>query len=662
MSVVKELLREPVIRKLYTEYYYKLEAAYTSYDTYIREYEESHPASLHIEDEERIGVFNFDFVTSNDDLMSIKCDYAIFTSEPERLDANSPAVILKAFDENPQADIIYGDEDELNSNETVRLFPQFKPGWSPDTLKDYFYMGNAVAFRTSVIKSFVSAQLAKANDKACFNDIYDMTLKLTKDIKREKVLHIDRILFHGKYIKKLFPQGCTNYDLTDKKLQKELISIVIPSKDNPQILGNCLRSVINLTHTVRFEIIVIDNGSNEENRKKTEELIETLNQDLVACGYVENGVDTKVIRYEYRPQPFNFSRMCNQGAAMANGSFLLFLNDDIEVREGKWLLKMLKVASRKNAGAVGAKLYYPNSMMIQHAGITNLRLGPVHKLQFKDDNAHYYLDMNNGVRNCIAVTGACLLVAKSAFSEVGGFAEELEVAFNDVDLCFRLYENGYYNAVCNNTHLWHHESLSRGDDSSQEKLERLKGERELLYVRHPQMYGYDPYYSRFLSEDILDTNYSFINEYDYRNSTYEVQGAPFNRKIKDSWYNECLMVSLEYAGDFAAFEKPDSESTGEALVFGYGYVAGSDNALFERKLILMGKNNSFIYPLPEVYRPDLEINLDPEENALMCGFSVVIDLKKLPEDDYRIGIFAACRCSRLKLYRETNKYVRVTKE
>lgn len=662
MSAIKELLRGPFVRKLYTEYFYKLEAAYIPYDAYIRGYEESHPASLRMEDEERIGVFNFDFVTSNDDLMSLTCDYAIFTSDREQLDVNAPAVVLKAFDENKNADIVYGDEDEYNSNNKLRLFPQFKPGWSPDTLKDYFYMGNAVAFRTSVIKSAVAAHMAKGKDKACFNDIYDMTLKLTNNIKREKVLHVDRVFFHGKYLKKLFPEGCTNYDLTDKKLQKELVSIIIPSKDNPQILGNCLRSVVKLTHTVRFEIIVIDNGSSEENKKKTEELIAALNQDLVSCGYVENGVDTEVIRYEYRPQPFNFSRMCNQGAALANGGFLLFLNDDAEVREGKWLLKMLKVASRKNAGAVGAKLYYPNSMMIQHAGITNLRLGPVHKLQFKDDNAHYYMDMNNGVRNCIAVTGACLLVAKSAFNEVGGFAEELEIAFNDVDLCFRLYENGYNNAVCNNTHLWHHESLSRGDDSSKEKLERLKGERELLYVRHPQMYGFDPYYSRFLSEDILDTNYSFIYEYDYRNSTYEVSGTPFTRRIKEEWYNECLMVSLEYAGELTRFDKPEAKPTGEKLIFGYAYVAGSDNALFERKLILKGEKGSFIYPLPDVYRPDLELNLDPDEDALMCGFSVVVDTRELPEDEYCVAIFAESRCSRLKLYRETNKYIRVTKE
>lgn len=657
MGAIKEFLREPLVRKLYTQYFCELEAAFTSYDSYIREYEDSHPASLRIEDEDRITVLNYDFASSNDELMSVKSDYIIFTSDENGLDVNAPACILNAFDDNPNVKLIYGGEDEYNSSNTLRLFPQFKPGWSPDTLKDYFYMGNAVAFRTSVIKSYIEENSHQSKGKRCFNDIYDMTLKLTENMKRENILNIERILFHGKYIKKLFPNGCTNYDLADEKLQKELVSVIIPSKDNPQILGNCLNSIVKLTHTVRYEIIIVDNGSNEENKQRIIAMTAALNQDLAACGYVENGVDT--IRYEYRPQPFNFSRMCNQGAAIAKGSYFLFLNDDVEVREGKWLIKMLRVASRKGTGAVGAKLYYPNSMLIQHAGITNLRLGPVHKLQFKDDNAHYYLDSNNGVRNCIAVTGACLLLAKSSFNEVGGFAEELEVAFNDVDICFRLYENGYNNAVCNNTHLWHHESLSRGDDSSQEKLERLGCERNLLYVRHPQMYGYDPYLSKHMSKDILDNNYSFIYEYDYHDCTYEVKGNEFGGHIKDSWYNECLMVSPEYVGELSRFEKNDAQETGEILISGYAYVAGSDNAMFERKLFLIGERRNYVFPLPGVYRPDLEMNLDPDENALMCGFSVVVNLKELPADNYRVAVMANSKCSRMKLLRETNKFIKV---
>ena len=657
MGAVKELLRAPVVAKLYNEYFCELEASFTSYDSYIKDYEESHPASLAIEDEGKTAIFNYDYVSSNHDLSTMESSYVIFTSDEAGLDCNAEALICNTFKENKNISVIYGDEDEYNSNNTIRMNPWFKPGWSPDTLKDYFYFGNVVAFRTDVIKSYMAANPAKA----CFNDIYDMTLSLTEGMKRNEICHLDRVLFHGKYLKKLFEKGCTNYDLTDEQIKNNRVSVIVPSKDNPQILGNCLRSLIRLTRTVNYEIIIVDNGSSEENKREIKQLIETLKQDLATCGYVENAVDNEIIRYLYKPQPFNFSRMCNMGAAEAKGDYLLFLNDDIEIREGNWLVKMMRVATRKNVGAVGAKLYYPNSMMIQHAGVTNIRLGPVHKLQFKDDRVHYYMDMNNGVHNMLAVTGACLLVGKEIFNEAGGFATELEVAFNDVDLCMRLYEAGYDNAVCNNTHLWHHESLSRGDDSSQEKLERLLGERELLYIRHPQLYAYDPYYSGFLNNDILDCNYSFAYEYDYHNSTYDALLKKFDGKKGNGRYDDCLMVSLEYVGDLAQFEDCTAQNSDEVLLSGYAMVAGSDNSLFERYAVLEGKKGSYMFKLPCVYRPDLEINTDADENAAMCGFSCVVNRQELSEDEYRVGIIASGRCSRMKLYRQTNKFIRVDK-
>lgn len=643
MGIVKELIKGPAINKLYNEYFCELEASFKSYDTYIREYEAEALASLSVSKEkalEKTAVCSYDEMDGAFDGSAISTDYVVFASDVKMLSADAVQYIAEVFENNENAMVVYGDEDEYNSDCSVRLFPWFKPVWSPDTLKDYMYFGNVVAFRTDAIRKCIS-------DKGSVGNIYDMCLKVTDTLKRKNIVHIDKVLYHSKYLKKLYPQGSGAYDMSDEDIANIKVSVVIPSKDNPEVLEKCISSILHLTRGIDYEIIIVDNGSSDENKSKIEKFVKDKN----------DGSD--VIRYLYKPQPFNFSRMCNQGAAEAAGDYILFLNDDIEIREGKWLLKMMRVATRKGAGAVGAKLYYPESMLIQHAGIVNLRLGPVHKLQFKDDNPHYYMDMNNGVRNCIAVTGACLLVSKEAFNDVGGFAQELEVAFNDVDLCFRLYESGYYNSVCNNTHLWHYESLSRGADSSEEKLERLNAERDLLYVRHPNLYAYDPFYSEKLNNDILDTNYSFVYEYDYHNSTYDALLKPFGRKIKDEWYNECLMVSLEYAGDLAKFEDHGAEGSKEVLLSGYAYVAGSDNALFRRSVILEGENNRYIFRLPSVYRPDLEINLDPDENALMCGFSVVVNKEELNPDNYRIAVFAESGCSRLKLYQETNKFIRV---
>ena len=120
------------------------------------------------------------------------------------------------------------------------------------------------------------------------------------------------------------------------------------------------------------------------------------------------------------------------------GKLLLFLNDDCEVRGSNWLSHMVSLATVKDTGAVGAKLYYPESKRIQHCGIYNIQVGPVHKLQFKEDVRPYYDRRNLDVRNVLAVTAACLMVRKSVFEKNNGFDETLKVAFNDVDFCYKL--------------------------------------------------------------------------------------------------------------------------------------------------------------------------------------------------------------------------------
>ena len=270
--------------------------------------------------------------------------------------------------------------------------------------------------------------------------------------------------------------------------------MIIPSKDNPSVLGKCLRSLTQRPEgSVPVEILLIDNGSNEENRKKTEQLVE----EIRTAG--------TPIRYVYEPAEFNFSTMCNRGAELADGKLLLFLNDDIELCENDWLDKMVSRALQPYVGSVGLKLYYPDSVKIQHDGIVNLPVGPVHKLQFMEDDRSYYFGRNRFTQDCVAVTGACLLIRTEVFREAGGFREVLRVAYNDVELGFRLLEMGYYNVVWNDRFAYHHESLSRGSDESPEKMQRLVQERELLYQMHPQFRGEDPFYPKGLNREGLDS-------------------------------------------------------------------------------------------------------------------------------------------------------------
>ena len=258
-----------------------------------------------------------------------------------------------------------------------------------------------------------------------------------------------------------------------------LVSIIIPSKDHAEILGRCLSSLAEYTRYPNYEVIVVDNGSSDVEKERLEKLFEEFNK---SCFQKEK----QPLRFLYQKQPFNFSTMCNQGAQAAKGEYLLFLNDDIEVlctdkwkdiqqensypkQESDWLTCMMQLAILEHAGAVGAKLYYPKAehektfadcktlnqgealeaYKIQHIGIANMGIGPAHKLCGIADRGNLYHGVNLVNYNMLAVTAACLLIKKDKFVLVGGFDESLAVAYNDVELCFRFYQAGFYNILCN---------------------------------------------------------------------------------------------------------------------------------------------------------------------------------------------------------------------
>jgi GT2 family glycosyltransferase len=256
--------------------------------------------------------------------------------------------------------------------------------------------------------------------------------------------------------------------------------MIIPSRDNHPVLAKCITSIFKISTYQNFELIVIDNGSTEiETRNYLEQL---QSRDRV-----------KVIRHE---APFNFSELCNLGVSVSSGKLLLFLNDDTEVLTPDWLERMGGYAQLKHIGAVGAKLLYPGGKEVQHAGVLNLANGPDHALlRIPADSPGYYM-RNLLEYNWLAVTGACLMISRDKFDQLSGFNEELPVAYNDIDLCMRLVEAGFFNIVCPPVKLIHYESLSRGNDhQNSEKLDRLHREREHLYSLHPQYRGKDPFFS-----------------------------------------------------------------------------------------------------------------------------------------------------------------------
>jgi GT2 family glycosyltransferase len=258
------------------------------------------------------------------------------------------------------------------------------------------------------------------------------------------------------------------------------VSIVIPSKDNKSYLSKCVSSIIEKSSFADYEIIVVDNGSTAA---------ETLD-------YFENISRSPKIRVIRKPIPFNFSALCNFGAAEASGDAIIFLNDDTEVIDADWMQRLAAHSLLPYVGCVGAKLLYGHDGSVQHNGILNLADGPGHAFVGRHVNDPGYFARNLLDGNWLAVTAACLAIERKKFEAVGGFDEDLGVAYNDVELGFRLYEAGFYNVCCASVHLTHHESVSRGvDHISPEKMKRLRKEKEYLYSKHPRFYMNDPFFN-----------------------------------------------------------------------------------------------------------------------------------------------------------------------
>lgn len=558
-------------------------------------------------------------------------DFVIFHSENGQVSGLAEQYLQEYFGAHPECMLLYGDEDVLGTD-GVRRTPWYKPCWSPHLYRDCFYMGSLVAVRSHLLTGRRCEQPRIYKNASEMQAFLQPLLQELSAFERgcRAIAGVPQILFHvpeeGAW-KAFLPAGIVSAVCVAGSLK---VSVIIPSKDHPDILEKCLETVRPKVEQGRAEIIVVDNGSTPENRKRLEKLL---------AG--------ERMRYLYEPMEFNFSRMCNLGASNAQGELLLFLNDDMEMCGDDWMEQMMAEALQPETGAVGLKLYYPDSVKIQHDGIVNLPVGPVHKLQFFEDNRRYYYGWNCYNRDCLAVTGACLMIEKGKFQEAGGFPEELKVAYNDVDLGFRLWEAGYHNVVLNHHHAYHHESLSRGDDETWEKQKRLSGERELLYKRHPALRGVDPYFPAQLNIEGLDSR--IVPGYFTAYNTLQVPSwGKLRRRLYGFREDPCLMVRVE--------------STGPERIQGYGVVLGDDNACYERFLVLLQvqgsepqngtayeEKNFWCMRLAGQYRQDLEQNLPDQKNVGLCGFSVSRKGEQLAPGVYRVGLIAARRWGALKL-------------
>ena len=259
-----------------------------------------------------------------------------------------------------------------------------------------------------------------------------------------------------------------------------LVSLIIPTRDRADLLRACVGSIRDRTTYANYEILVIDNGSSEP---------QTL-------AYLKELTQTPNIRVLAYDRPFNYSAINNFAVGAARGEIVGLVNNDIEVISPGWLTEMVSWAAQPDVGCVGAKLYYPDDT-IQHAGVI-LGVGGVanHAHLHLPRTAAGYFGRAVVVGNWSAVTGACMLVRRSVYLEAGGLdAENLAVAFNDVDFCLRVRECGYVNVWTPYAELRHHESVSRGRDDTPEKRQRFVQEVGYMQNRWGATLERDPYYS-----------------------------------------------------------------------------------------------------------------------------------------------------------------------
>jgi len=452
---------------------------------------------------------------TNEGIARARGDFIVFLDHDDELTTDCLHELALCIDrENP--DYLYSDEDKLDVDGSFRD-PFFKPNWSPDTM-----MSIMLTCHVSCVRRTLALEVGGLRSEYDGSQDWDFVLRVTE--RAARIAHIPKVLYHWR----VTPASCASnlqakpyaidaskraredalrrrglsgelvpvpelpgYYRTRYHLQGEpLFSIIIPSKNNGAVLKACIDSIFDRTGYRRFEIIVINNGSTES---ATVDYLDGLrSRDQMS-----------VLDHDF---PFNYSEINNLGVRHAKGDILVFLNDDTEILSKDWLDYMGGYAQLQHVGAVGAKLLYPGAEIVQHAGVLNLAPGPCHAFPKLAARAPGYFVRNMLEHDWIAITGACMMVERAKFEQVGGFDEDLPVTYNDTALCFSLVEHGFFQVVCPGVELVHHESLTRGDDMlDAAKVARLDKERALLFQKHPDFVGRDPFYNPNL--DVNDPHF-----------------------------------------------------------------------------------------------------------------------------------------------------------
>lgn len=448
---------------------------------------------------------------SNEALKLADGEFIAILDHDDIITPNALLEVVKVINEN-NADFIYSDED-LQDMDGLCHDPHFKSDYSPDLLLSQNYICHFTVMRRSLVEQIGGFEVGL--DGSQDHDLFLKVTELTKNI-----YHIPKVLYHWRQsptsvsknfenksyawengrnaianamqrrniaAEVLLGQSPGTYRVKYNILNNPLVSIIIPFKDKHELLITCITSILEKSTYTNFEIIGISNNSKEAETFQTMKKLESQ--------------DSRVKFYEYNI-PFNYSAINNYAVKnFANGEHLILLNNDIEIITPDWIESLLEFSQRKDVGAVGAKLYFPDDT-IQHVGVI-IGIGGVagHPFRRSHKTSRIYFSRHICIQNLSAVTAACLMVKKEYYELVDGLNEvELTIAFNDVDFCLRLREKGLLNVYTPYCEAYHHESISRGYENTPEKLARFALETDYVTNRHKEILNSgDPYYNKNLT-------------------------------------------------------------------------------------------------------------------------------------------------------------------
>ena len=437
-------------------------------------------------------------------------DFIGFLDHDDELFPHALYEMAKYLNTSPSTDFIYSDE--ITINETgVPVNAYYRPDFTLDYVLSHPYFVHFVVIRSGLVRA-----AGGFREDFVISQDYDLFLRIITMTRR--IAHVSKILYKWRthhssaghaYMDKVsaFSTRCINEFLIRERIDATasetenfnffrvrrvikgdpVVSIIIPTRDKADLLENCIVSILTKSSYKNFEILIVDNCSIERN---TLELFKTLK-----AGH--NNI--RIINFS---EDFNFSRLNNVAAKAATGEHLLFLNNDVEVISPGWIEALLEQSQRDDVCCVGGKLLYPDDT-IQHVGVVIGLCGPAeHFYKFYDAHDIGYMGNFVSIRNYSAVTGACMMIKKCIFDEIGGFDEKFFVGFGDTDLCLRGLSKGYLNVFTPYAELYHLESATRGKTFA---TDNHPDDTSLFYDRWQDFIRRgDPYYNKNLPLDSTD--------------------------------------------------------------------------------------------------------------------------------------------------------------